>query len=28
LFPDLDGIAHQLLFQYKWGQLPPKNKII
>lgn|GEM_PF-1430471 len=26
LFPDLDGIAHQLLFQYKWGQLPPKKQ--
>lgn len=23
LFPDLDGIGEQLLWQYKWGQLPP-----
>lgn len=27
LFPDLDGIANQLLFQYKWGQLPPNKTV-
>jgi len=27
LFPDLDGIAEQLLFQYKWGQLPPRKTV-
>ena len=26
LFPDLDGVAQQLHWQYKWGHLPPQKR--